>query len=92
MQTEISIRPVLNGWLVGAGCQVLAYENKQKLLLDLGEWLERPNETEARILKEAQNNKILMQQPGRAVGIRTFPPNQVDEAEGSSQTGAGGNL
>lgn len=71
MQRKISIRPVLNGWVVGAGCQRLAYDDKQKLLLDLAEWLEAPDKTEARIIAGARNREHLMPRPERPVGIRT---------------------
>lgn len=60
MQSEIEIRPILNGWLVVVGCQTLAYTDKETMLRDLREWLDKPEETEKRILESAVNYKRLM--------------------------------
>lgn len=54
---NISITPVLNGFIVGVGCQQLAYNNVDKLVLDLGAYLRDPNATEKRIIEQEGINK-----------------------------------
>jgi len=52
MLKKITIRPVLNGFVVSVGCQELAYSNRHKLLNDLNAYLHDPEGTEKRIIKE----------------------------------------
>jgi len=57
MLREIHISPVLNGFIVQAGCQKLAYTSIDKLILDLGAYFRDPEKTEKRILKEEGINR-----------------------------------
>lgn len=52
MIRNISIRPVLNGFVVTVGCQELAYSDRNKMLLDLTNYLIAPELTEKRILEQ----------------------------------------
>lgn len=56
---ELVIRPCLNGWLVQAGCQTLAYTNRETLLHDLAEYLQDPEKTENRIVEGAMNRRLI---------------------------------
>ncbi|MFZ4536922.1 hypothetical protein [Propionivibrio sp.] len=52
MLRNITITPVLNGFVAQVGCQQLAYTSVDKLVLDVGAYLRDPEATEKRILKE----------------------------------------
>lgn len=54
---NITIKPVLNGYLVTVGCQDLAYTSREKLIADLTSYLNSPEETEKRILTQEGINK-----------------------------------
>ena len=55
MIKSFTVHPVLNGFLVGIGCQQVVFDSRVKLLVAIGEYLERPVETEEKFLKEAVN-------------------------------------
>lgn len=57
MLRPINIQPVLNGFMVSVGCQVLAYTSIDKLIFDLNQYLRKPEETEKRIVEEEGINK-----------------------------------
>jgi len=57
MLRNISISPVLNGFVVQVGCQQLAYTDTNKLLGDLGDYLRNPEETEKRLIEKEGINK-----------------------------------
>lgn len=57
MLRRISIDPILNGFIVNVGCQVLAYTSIDKLVFDLNQYLRKPEETEKRIVEEEGINK-----------------------------------
>lgn len=51
MPQELRITPVLNGFIVQAGCQTLVYDNPDKIITDFAEWVRNPNQIEARFGK-----------------------------------------
>ena len=57
MLRNITITPVLNGFVVNVGCQGLAYTNIDKLIDDLSSYLRDPETTAKRILKEDGFNR-----------------------------------
>lgn len=58
---QITITPVLNGFIVGVGCQTLVYTDRNKLLGDLASYMQAPDETEKRIIEtEGFNKKFLL--------------------------------
>jgi len=63
MPQELIIQPVLNGFIVRAGCQTLVYDNPDKIITDFAEWVRTPNQIEARFRK-------LMEEKG----LRPPPP------------------
>jgi len=63
MPQELRITPVLNGFIVVAGCQTLVYDNPDKIITDFAEWVRNPNQIEGRFGK-------LME----VKGLRNSPP------------------
>lgn len=63
MPVKITITHCLNGWLVEAGCQTLAYTDAGTLTGDLRQWLTDPVEVEKRVLATSQNRKITHRGP-----------------------------
>ena len=57
MIRDIRIEPILNGFIVQAGCQRLAYTGVDELIADLGSYLREPEATEKRILKDKGFNR-----------------------------------
>lgn len=55
MTREISIYPVLNGWLLKIGCQCVVFTDKQKMLSELSLYYESPNVVEKSYLASALN-------------------------------------
>ena len=55
MTREITIKPVLNGWLCVVGCQSVVFNSKIELLGELGKYFDAPEETEKRYLRDAVN-------------------------------------
>jgi hypothetical protein len=66
---EILIRPVLNGFLCQVGCQTLAFETREKMLVELEAYLRNPADTEKRFITNAVNQ--MMEYP---VAPATPPP------------------
>jgi hypothetical protein len=52
---EVKITPVLNGFIVQVGCQMLVYSNMEDLTGDLIEYQSDPEGTEALFRKNAVN-------------------------------------
>ena len=48
MPQELIIQPVLNGFIVRAGCQTLVYDNPEKIKMDFAEWVNDPEKIERR--------------------------------------------
>lgn len=57
MIRDIRIEAVLNGFIVAAGCQRLAYTSVGELIADLESYLREPEATEKRILKDKGINR-----------------------------------
>lgn len=57
MLRPININAVLNGFVVQVGCQTLAYTSRDKLLADIGSYLNDPEGTEKRLLVEEGINR-----------------------------------
>lgn len=81
---EVTISPVLNGWIVKVGCQTLVYDDKGDLLRDFVSFLADPAKTEKRILETAVNRQITMPGLGAAaVGVGQM--NTTDEEPGANR-------
>jgi hypothetical protein len=74
MPRELKIIPVLNGWIVEAGCQRCVFGDLGQLYTALGDYYRDPEATEARFLKDAKN-KILP-----PPGLPVAPPATEDRA------------
>lgn len=46
MPQEIIIQPVLNGWIIRAGCQTIVYADAAKMIADFREWVLEPEKVE----------------------------------------------
>lgn len=60
MIRSLEIRPVLNGFVVQVGCQVVVFTSREALLKGLAEYLENPEEVEMRYSTTALNAGILL--------------------------------
>ena len=59
MTREITIRPALNGYICQVGCQTVVFQTRALLLVELAEYLEKPELTEQRYLNAALNKPHL---------------------------------
>ncbi len=57
MLRQLSIRPVLNGFVVMVGCQEVVFTSRETLTASLADYLVHPDETEARWCAESLNAK-----------------------------------
>lgn len=55
MMKEITIQPVLNGYLCHVGCQRVVFTDRKTLLASLNEYLDTPEAVEKRFLEQAVN-------------------------------------
>jgi len=55
MIREISITPVLNGFICKVGCQKVVFESVVSLVQNLEAYLKDPNAVEARFIRDAVN-------------------------------------
>lgn len=89
MIRDIRIEAVLNGFIVAAGCQRLAYTSVDELIADLGSYLREPEATEKRILKDKGINRkhTFGETPtpeNRLVGLQAQQPSEpypMDETD-----------
>ena len=65
MTREITIQPVLNGYVCVVGCQRVAFTDKQTMLGQLSEYLDKPDEVEQRYIERAVNKMPAVPQPCR---------------------------
>lgn len=73
MTRQITIVPVLNGYLCSVGCQSVVFTDKQTMLTALSEYYDNPEQVEERYQKRAIN---------RVPGAPVDPPAQcVAEAQ-----------
>ena len=52
---QVTIRPVLNGWVVGVGCQEVVFNDRRQLIIELDQYLEHPDSEEKRWVTGAIN-------------------------------------
>lgn len=52
---SLTIHPILNGYLVQAGCQQVAFTSREQLISSLRDYLNDPKNTEERFLRNAVN-------------------------------------
>jgi len=58
----LTIRAVLNGWMVEAGCQTLVFTEREKLVKAFEDYLADPDETEKCWRETAINRQLLAQE------------------------------
>jgi hypothetical protein len=56
MFRPITITAVLNGWILGVGCQTVVFQDRDQLVRELDAYLKDPAGTEARFLKSSVNH------------------------------------
>ncbi len=54
---DIKIKGVTNGWIVEIGCSTFVSEDKDKMLSEIGKYIEHPEKEEARHMAEAKNER-----------------------------------
>lgn len=52
---QVTIRPVLSGWVVGVGCQEMVFSDRRQLMIELDRYLEHPDVEEQRWVAGAVN-------------------------------------
>lgn len=52
---EIKIKPANNGWIVEIGCQTFVAENKEKMLNEIGRYIDKPDEVEKEYTENPKN-------------------------------------
>ena len=86
MFREITIRAVLNGWIVQCGCQTVVYQERNQLVSDLDAYLKDPKATEERFLKASVNHQHLGGIAGVLGGTRAVgQPNDAAYQASTSQ-------
>ena len=55
MPREITIKPVLNGFVCQVGCQTVVFDNVRSLAVTVEEYFNHPEETEKRFIEKAVN-------------------------------------
>ncbi|HEY5960938.1 MAG TPA: hypothetical protein VIV60_30490 [Polyangiaceae bacterium] len=55
MTREITIIPVLNGYICNVGCQRVVFQDRNQMILELNKYLENPDEVEKEYIKNAVN-------------------------------------
>lgn len=58
MVRSLTIKPVLNGWIVEAGCQTLVYANLHELSADLVRYYSDPDAVEKEFIAKAKNKTM----------------------------------
>jgi hypothetical protein len=56
---DIIIRPCLNGYVVNVGCQVVVFNDRKRLLEEIGIYLDRPGITEDRYRETAVHREMM---------------------------------
>lgn len=81
MPREITIRPVLNGFVCNVGCQVVVFTDTKSLGRAVEEYFDHPEETEKRYIEKAINRMEACPQPAQANRIseasEPCPPPQM---------------
>jgi hypothetical protein len=73
MIRSIEIQPVLNGFIVKVGCQILVFDSRTELLTNLRLYLENSEDTERRFMRESLNTGQL----GEGLRLTETAVNQV---------------
>lgn len=78
MIREITIKPVLNGYVCKVGCQEIVFQNRNEMLKEIGRYYEDPEGTEAKFKKNAVNkicpDSDLLYSPGsNTIASTTIP-------------------
>jgi hypothetical protein len=60
---SIEIHPILNGWVVKVGCQLVAYRDRAELVEDLDHYLRDPKSMETRFMKTKAVNPVSVPMP-----------------------------
>ena len=58
MPQELQITPVLNGFIVRAGCQTLVYDSTDKIITDFSDWVCDPQKIEKRYMELMEKKGI----------------------------------
>ncbi len=53
---EVKIKPVLNGFICKVGCQTVVFNNIDKMLVELEEYLKNPKEKEKDYMENSLNS------------------------------------
>jgi hypothetical protein len=59
MTRQVTISPVLNGFMLHVGCQTVVFESAKKMLDELGQYYAAPDAVEHRFIKNAVNKTML---------------------------------
>lgn len=57
---ELTIRPVLNGWIIQVGCQELVFSDRVLMFSQVDEYLQQPDVVEKQFREKSVNAKILL--------------------------------
>ena len=60
MIRQITIRTILNGFIVDCGCQTVVFTSREVLLTEIGVYLSNPDETERKYREHGVNAKHLL--------------------------------
>jgi hypothetical protein len=63
MTREITIQPVLNGYICKVGCQIVVFQGRSQLIEELGKYLNDPEGTERSYVANAVNKMSDVPQP-----------------------------
>jgi hypothetical protein len=55
---DVTIKTVLNGWLVQIGCQTAVFTNRLTMLSAIGDYLQDPGKAERDFFEDAVNAKF----------------------------------
>lgn len=78
MTREITIEPVLNGYICRVGCCRIVFQAREQMFAEIKNYLEKPAETEQRFLKNAVNKMSSLGQVGRTELRSTAVDEPVD--------------
>jgi len=56
---EITIRTVLNGFVVQVGCQTVVFENKDTMLTEIGRYISDPDGVEKDYIAKSINSNVI---------------------------------
>lgn len=69
---NVTIRPVLNGWICRVGCSEVVFTDRKAMLLDLDAYIKNPQAVEKTYLDNAVNKEVLPpteeDRPDRGIG------------------------